>query len=172
MSDAPRRLPRGDIRTFLVTVGGAGLLRPAPGTWGSAATILIFFLIDKFFSPIAPLWWNVDLLIGLALASVLSVKLAPWAIATLGRKDPSSFVLDEAGGICVSLIALPIWPAHRWFTFLIAFAAFRLFDVTKPSPARNLEKLPAGWGILLDDLAAGLYANLLCQLVLRWLMDL
>jgi phosphatidylglycerophosphatase A len=52
-------------------------------------------------------------------------------------------------------------------TLLLAFAAFRLFDVTKPPPARQLEHLPAGWGILMDDLAAAVYANLLCQIILR-----
>jgi phosphatidylglycerophosphatase A len=54
-------------------------------------------------------------------------------------------------------------------TLAVAFAAFRLFDVTKPPPARQLEKLPGGWGILLDDLAAAVYANILCQIALRGL---
>jgi len=51
---------------------------------------------------------------------------------------------------------------------LAGFLAFRIFDITKPPPARQLERLPAGWGILLDDLAAAVYANLLCQIIFRW----
>ena len=79
------------------------------------------------------------------------------------------FGLDEAAGICLTLLLLP--PRDGWglfFTLAVAFAAFRLFDVTKPPPARALEKLPAGWGILCDDLAAAVYANLLCQILLRF----
>ena len=83
----------------------------------------------------------------------------------MGRKDPGPVVLDEAAGICLTLLFQPF--KHGAWVFVAGFLAFRLFDITKPPPARQLEKLPAGWGILLDDLAAAVYANLLCQLLLR-----
>ena len=73
-----------------------------------------------------------------------------------GRKDPPSFVLDEAAGQLVALAAAP--PPVAPGEVLFAFAAFRLFDIVKPFPARRLEKLRGGWGIALDDVVAGLYA--------------
>ena len=62
------------------------------------------------------------------------------------------------------------WPHYGTWAIVAGFAAFRLFDITKPPTARQLEKLPAGWGILADDLAAAVYANLLCQVFLRYIL--
>jgi phosphatidylglycerophosphatase A len=107
----------------------------------------------------------------LVLFSVLNVGMAPWAIKEFGNKDPGKFVLDEAAGICLTILFLPMrtgWGAG--IALAAAFVAFRIFDITKPPPARQLEGLPMGWGILMDDLAAGVYANLVCQVVLRWVM--
>lgn len=148
-------------RLWVVTLGGSGLLPLAPGTWGSAATALLVWLAWK--GAGAPSQWI--LVAGLVLFSVLCVMLGGWAQDFLGREDPGPVVLDEAAGICLTLLALP---AKHWqWAVAAAFAAFRLFDITKPPPARQLERLPAGWGILMDDLAAAVYANLLCQVVLR-----
>ena len=79
--------------------------------------------------------------------------------------DPSIVVIDEIVGMWVSLFLLP-----RTFTMIaLSFVMFRLFDILKPFPARKLEQLPHGWGIMLDDVAAGIYANLVCRLALLWL---
>jgi phosphatidylglycerophosphatase A len=142
---------------------GAGLLPGAPGTWGSTATVLLLY-------PLLVLSGNPPavLLAGLALFSVLCVALGKYAETDFGRPDPGPFVLDEAAGICLTLLFVPV--PHGWLVTLAAgFLAFRLFDITKPPPARQLEKLPGGWGILLDDLAAAVYANLVCQVLLRLL---
>jgi phosphatidylglycerophosphatase A len=146
---------------------GAGLLPGAPGTWGSLATALLL-LPALSAAAKQPNGQTIVLLAGLILFSVLCVALGRFAVIDFGQTDPPSFVLDEAAGICLTLLFLPASAGGGLvLTLLLGFAAFRLFDVTKPPPARQLERLPAGWGILLDDLAAGVYANLLCQILLR-----
>lgn len=148
---------------WLVTMGGAGLLPKMPGTYGSAvAAFGCWLILPK--SPLSSTPWI--LIAGLLLFSFVCVWLGGWAQEFLGRKDPGPVVVDEGAGICLTLLFQPHYGA---WTILIAFIAFRLFDITKPPPARQLEKLPAGWGILLDDLAAAVYANLVCQLFLRTL---
>jgi phosphatidylglycerophosphatase A len=145
---------------------GAGLLPGAPGTWGSAAAILLLLPLLSAAAAL-PNGQTIVLLAGLLLFSVLTVALGRYAVADFGSLDPPSFVLDEAAGICLTLLFLP--QRQGWGLvelLLLAFAAFRLFDVTKPPPAKALEKLPAGWGILMDDLAAAVYANLLCRVLL------
>jgi phosphatidylglycerophosphatase A len=167
---------RGDsgrcvLRKWIVTFFGSGLSPVAPGTMGSllASVLLmgIFVIVGSpgFFN------WQAVLLTGLVLSSVLSIALGPWAIGFFGREDPQPFVLDEVAGICLTNLFLPITVGFgQVWIIALAFAAFRLFDVTKPPPARQLEHLPAGWGILLDDLAAAVYANVLCQVLLHSLL--
>ena len=140
-------------------MGGAGLLPKMPGTYGSAVAAIGVWLIFRWVGPCP---WI--LLGGLFLFSILCIWLGEWAQDFLGRKDPGPVVVDEGAGICLTLLFQPYYGA--WGIF-VGFVAFRLFDITKPPPARQLEKLPAGWGILLDDLAAAVYANLLCQVILR-----
>ena len=81
----------------------------------------------------------------------------------LGRKDPGAAVVDEVVGMWVSLLFLPFTPA----TAVAAFLLFRVLDVFKPYPARQFESLPGGWGIMTDDVMAGVYANLLLRAALR-----
>jgi phosphatidylglycerophosphatase A len=77
--------------------------------------------------------------------------------------------LDEGAGIFLTALFVPIYPGWRELWALLAiFLAFRVFDIVKLAPAKQLEKLPYGWGILLDDLAAAVYANIICQVLLRW----
>lgn len=165
---------RGDgLKAACITVLGSGYAPFASGTWGSGTATLIFL----------PLWfgialsggprWGVEvgIVIGILLASWISVLWGEWAVAKFGRKDPKQFVLDEFGGQWVAFLALPMtlsagWPAVAVVLFG-QFFLFRAFDVWKPWPARQLEALPAGWGILLDDLFAGLYANIVGQLIWR-----
>ena len=145
------------------------MLPGAPGTWGSLATVIILYPVLRAVGPDSTAWTLV-LAAGLVVFSILAVVIGNYAVADFGREDPGPFVLDEAAGICLTLLFLP--PATGGgllLTLAAAFAAFRLFDVTKPPPARQLENLPGGWGILLDDLAAAVYANILCQIVLRGL---
>jgi len=78
-----------------------------------------------------------------------------------GTEDPQHVVIDEVAGQWIALIACPV----DWKHPLVALALFRLFDIFKPPPARQLEDLPGGWGIMLDDVAAGLYALLVLQVL-------
>lgn len=109
------------------------------------------------------------------LASVLCVSLAPAAIALTGRKDPGEVVIDEVAGQAVAFCAVPgaFWSqatsVQIWATALAGFLLFRFFDITKIWPACRLEKLPAGWGILADDLWAGLYAMVVLTLGIHWI---
>jgi phosphatidylglycerophosphatase A len=157
------------MKRWIVTLGGVGYL-PASGTFASLLTCLVLWPILACVGPAAQ---NVVALVGLGFFCVLSIALAPWAIREFGDKDPGKFVLDEAAGICLSILFLPA--RTGWGTGInlaAAFLAFRIFDITKPPPARQLERLPAGWGILLDDLAAAVYANLVCQVLLRWVLPI
>ena len=151
------------MRKLIVSAGGLGYLPIAPGTWGSLAGVIIFLLAGLSGSLLLT---SAIVLAALILFSVLNVVLGPWANSHYGCKDPSPVVIDEVAGYLVAVLLLPIDGVNLYYSAACAFFVFRIFDILKPSPARELERLPAGWGILADDLAAGLYANLLCQCIM------
>ncbi len=155
------------MRQLIITFFYTGLFPIAPGTVGSIAASLVLFVFLKFDAPTYA-HWQWFLIVFLLAACFFSVALGKWAVRHYHRKDPQMFVLDEVAGICLTNLYLPGNPG--WKSIAIALVAFRIFDILKPSPARNLERLPAGWGILCDDLAAALYANIVCQLLLRWIV--
>lgn len=157
------------MRKLLVSVGGLGYLPLAPGSWGTLAGVAIFLLAGLSASRLIT---AVVLLGGAGLFSVLTVALGPWACKFYGTEDPGRVVTDEVAGYLLTALLLPIDGANLYYSAICAFFVFRLLDTIKPPPARQFEKLPAGWGILLDDLAAGLYANLLSQCLLRMLVPL
>ena len=161
------------LRTACITVLGAGFAPFAPGTWGSAVAIVLFapiwFGARAFAAPLFTVYLAV--VAGILLASWLSVRWGGWAIARFGSSDPKPFTLDEFAGQWVALFVLPIALQADVWSWLCLMAGqfffFRLFDVLKPPPARQAESLPAGWGILTDDLFAGLYANIAGQMLWR-----
>ena len=156
------------MKKAVITFFGSGLSPVAPGTVGSLAISAVLAIVMSLTAP-TPTTWALILLIALLAACAFSVAFGKWAVGYFGREDPQPFVLDEVAGICLTNLLLPMRAtlAGRLGVIGLAFLAFRLFDVTKPPPARQLENLPAGWGILCDDLAAAVYANLLCQFLLR-----
>ena len=144
---------------------GTGYLPVAPGTWGSAAVVGIYLLVG---------WKCPDRLVLLGVMGIVAIasSLACVAFGRLaetiwGKKDPGQCVADEWAGQAVARLWLPILPRMGYLGLAIpaagAFVAFRVFDIFKPPPARQLEKLPHGWGVLLDDIAAGVYANIVVQ---------
>ena len=146
-------------------MGGVGYL-PASGTFASLLTCLILWPV---LAGLGPMGQTATAIVGTLFFSALNIFLAPAAIREFGDKDPGQFVLDEAAGICLTILLLPArtgWGVG--INLATAFLAFRVFDITKPPPCRQLEKLPLGWGILSDDLMAAVYANLVCQVFLRF----
>jgi len=100
----------------------------------------------------------------LAVAVILiGIPAATQVARASDTKDPQFVVVDEVAGQLIALIAVPL----AWKTFLAGFILFRAFDIIKPPPVRQLEKLPEGIGIVLDDVAAGIYALVIMQLLLR-----
>ncbi len=160
-----------DGRKWIITFGGSGLCPVAPGTAGSLAAAALaagLWATLGHLGGLSPISWNLTLAIGVLIFSILSVATGSWAVAVFNKKDPGPFVLDEVAGIFLTLLFLPLLPGRsELWALALAFVAFRIFDVTKPPPARQLERLPAGWGILMDYLAAAVYANLLCQVIVR-----
>ena len=159
-------------RKILITGLGTGYLPVAPGTWGSAAAAAVFVLIAWGSGGNAACTSGV--MVALAVVATGGcVALGRFAEETFGRKDPSQCSLDEWAGQALTYAFLPL--GAGWSDLLIVagagFVAFRLFDIVKPSPAQRAQHLPAGWGIVLDDLIAAAYANVACQLLLRlWLL--
>lgn len=146
------------------TFFGAGLLRPGPGTYGSVAAVLLWFAAAHALQPGAA-----ALAYGTAVAAVLvtliGIPAASIVARESGREDPGHVVIDEVAGQLIALIAIPAdWP-HALMSLLL----FRLFDILKPPPVRQLERLPAGTGIMLDDVAAGVLALLVAQLVYHFI---
>lgn len=161
------------MRRWIVTLFGVGLIPAAPGTAGSlftTAVLLGLYILIGQGAALAYEMWQGCLIAALLLFCGLTIALGGWANRHFGRDDPGSFVLDEAAGICLTWLALPVFAADRqaWIALLVLIA-FRVFDILKPWPIKKLEKFPSGWGILLDDLAAAVYANITCQILLRWI---
>jgi len=147
------KLKKNQLAELVSTFFYAGYFPFAPGTFGSLiALIIIWFLIPCFFYILAPIS------IGLFFLSVWS---ATRAEETFG-KDGSPIVIDEVTGMVISLIFVPEDIKY----FVGAFLLFRLFDIIKLPPARRMERLKGGWGVTLDDVIAGIYANLSLHLII------
>ena len=161
------------LKEVCITVLGSRYLPVAPGTWGSAFAVAIYAGIWWLLRTVSSPSWAIEVvtLAGIAASSWLSVLWGEWAIERFGRKDPRQFVLDEFAGQWVALLWLPLAPIPSFsqFAWVVGgqFVLFRILDVIKPPPARQLERLPAGWGVLCDDLMSGVYANLIGQLAWR-----
>jgi phosphatidylglycerophosphatase A len=148
----------------IATFFGSGLLKPGPGTWGSVAALLLWAALAMgAHAPASTVMWA--LIAGIVLTIALGVPAATIAARESGRKDPGFVVIDEVTGQWIALLGSPA----DWKHGLIALVLFRLFDITKPPPARQLEALPEGWGIVFDDVAAGLYAWGVAAILRLWI---
>lgn len=135
----------------------SGYAPVAPGTFGTVVGVAIapFAAAVALVSPVAYL-----LLLGLAVAC--AIWAAEAAIAIFELKDPRQVVCDEVVGYLFAMAFVPV----GWGSLLYAFLLFRFFDITKPPPCRQAERLRGGYGIVIDDLAAGIYANLAVRALL------
>ena len=146
---------------MVATFFGIGRLHPGPGTWGSVATVLLWSAVAYGL----PLPWRTPVAIALALLlTAVGIPAATRVARGSGIKDPQFVVIDEVVGQLIALIALPL----AWKTLLAGLILFRAFDIIKPPPVRQLERLPDGTGIVLDDVAAGLYAFGVMHLLLHF----
>lgn len=161
-----------DYLALAIATCGVGYLPLAPGTWGSLVGIGLYLGLQSLILPFMRAFTRVNsvvfispwsLFLAAELALITSITLAGiWAASRTeklsGRKDPSKVVIDEVAGQLIAL--LPIVPRldPGWMSITVAFLLFRLFDIVKPYPARRLEKLESGLGIMSDDVVAGAYA--------------
>jgi phosphatidylglycerophosphatase A len=146
--------------SFLVSTGlYIGLVPGAPGTYASLATAAAFYLVLARTHGVVP---QIHLSI-VCLISAAGIFASAETSRQRGDSDPSVVVVDEIAGQLLTYLFVPV----SWTNLVAGFVLFRLFDIWKPPPIRRLERLSGGVGIMADDLAAGVYANLLLHL-LNW----
>jgi phosphatidylglycerophosphatase A len=156
---------------------GVGYIPFAPGTFGTILGLLVWIAIPdtwiglawKIYMPNLNIVPNRHDYIAYAIAlgitlllSLIAVWITGKAEKNLGHDNPK-IILDEVCGILLSVMFLP----RTWMVYIYAFVLFRAFDIGKPYPINQIQKLPAGWGIVADDLTAGVYVNLLLQVLLH-----
>ena len=146
------------LAVLLSTFGYVGYFPIAPGTAGSAAAIPLFLLLRWLALP----WLEASVVVVLCAAGFWAGGVAA---RHYGREDPGYVVLDEVVGMLVTLAFIPV----TWSGIVAGFFLFRLLDIVKPAPARQFERLPGGFGIMMDDVMAGIYGNLALRL-LFWLL--
>lgn len=168
-----KKAPR--LAWWIATGFGSGYLKPAPGTWGSLAGLAAWLLMVRVTQAlgVGGQWI-------LLAAPVALILLAVWAadrvVKETGQKDPAYIVADEWAGMWVALTPLlftvtvlpqpwPLWAARLVAPFLL----FRLFDIWKPGAVDTAQRLPGGWGVVMDDVLAGLLAALIGWPLDQWL---
>lgn len=149
------------MTTFIAKLIGTGLgtgyIPFASGTFGSLLAVLVYWLVPYFKDPLT---FGILVLVGMILGI--------WAGGELEHiygHDPSEVTIDEVIGQWIALFLLP----KTMMVVFIAFLSFRVFDILKIEPVNKLQKLPKGFGVMMDDVMAGIYANLTCHLII-WLM--
>ena len=142
---------------LVMTSGGLGLSRFAPGTFGTFGGVGLAMLLE--YVPGLPYWQL--LLIATVLCCVVGIALGSWAERYFGKKDPGAVVLDEVAGYLVTVAAfafvtgrVPTLTGHA-----VAFVLFRIADISKIWPGRIVERLPRGWGVMLDDVVLAIYSG-------------
>jgi phosphatidylglycerophosphatase A len=130
----------------IATWFGCGLVPRAPGTMGSLGAVPLYLLATRWGRP------------GVGVAAALVTAIGVWAATVVVRElktpDPQVIVVDEVAGMLVTMLTVR---EFSWRAIALGFVFFRLFDVVKPWPARALERLPLGWGVVMDDIAAGVF---------------
>ncbi|NHZ85494.1 MAG: phosphatidylglycerophosphatase A [Planctomycetia bacterium] len=150
---------KNKLANWFSTVLMIGYLPVAPGTWGSLAALLIWYVIIGHIS-------SITLILLISIIFAFGVYTSSITERYLEKIDPSVIVIDEWVGQWIALLFLP--KSLLWG--LIAFALFRLFDIWKPFPIKILDKMSGGFGIMLDDVLAGIYALLVISLLRVWVI--
>ena len=144
------------INKLIATVGGIGYLPLAPGTWAAGFLTIIWFFVYRS-SPEAIIWQIV------LIPSLIAVGIySSGKILTSNGKDPTYVVIDEVAGMAITLLLVPA----SLINCIVGFILFRLFDILKPLGIRKAENFKRGWGIMLDDILAGIYSNLVLRMLI------
>lgn len=159
-TEASRPTPWCHPAVILATGLWIGRIPVAPGTFGSLLGLPLAWAIRLLATP----WLQAAVIVAICLAGVPICTAAARRLS--GNKDPQQIVLDEIVGIAITFFLVPHLMMRRPLVLLIGFALFRFFDITKLPPARQLERLPTGLGIMADDWAAGVYACLALHVIL------
>lgn len=144
------------LNKFIATAGGIGYIPLAPGTWAALVFGTIWFLTIKFFPAIYP-WQLILILLFVFIGVYCSGKIVNEKV-----KDPNYIVIDEMAGMFVTLIFIP----PSLINFIAGFLLFRFFDIVKPLGIRKMEQFRKGWGIMLDDILAGIYSAIALRLLI------
>jgi phosphatidylglycerophosphatase A len=134
-----------------------GFIPGAPGTYASLATTLVFFIIVRLSHQTS----SALHLSAVCLISLVGVLISAEISRNTGVEDPSYIVIDEVAGQLLTFLFLPV----NALNLILGFVVFRIFDIKKPYPIRRLESLNRGVGVMADDLLAGVYGNLVLQII-------
>jgi len=151
---------------FIATGFFSGLSPAAPGTAGTLAGAVLFLLCLLF--PTVLIFYGL-----LAILVAVGIPAATAMERSLGKKDPPQVVIDEVAGFFVAMSlfpVFPVWSKSFWVYSGLGFVLFRFFDILKPFPIRQVQVLPGGWGIMVDDLIAGVFAAVPAWLAARYLI--
>ena len=147
-----RMSPKDQVVLFIAQGAYSGRAPIAPGTAGSVVGVLLYVLLKG----LAPAWY-LAVCVGITLLGIWS---AGEAELLLGKKDASSIVIDEIAGFLISMAFVPF----SWCAVTAGFFVFRLFDILKPWPLDRLQRIRGGAGVMVDDIGAGIYTNMVLQL--------
>ncbi|MEP6925729.1 MAG: phosphatidylglycerophosphatase A [Pyrinomonadaceae bacterium] len=165
-----------DYLALTLATCGVGYIKLAPGTWGSLVGVGLY-LIWRYFGAavlqigLASGWrtdqleaWRIELnILAVLLISAVGIWAAGRAALLMNKKDPQQVVIDEVAGQFIALMFIPFNVA--WWMILAGFLLFRFFDILKPYPIDGMQELPGGFGVVVDDLVAGIYAAIVMSII-------
>ncbi len=173
-----------DYLALAIATCGVGYLPLAPGTWGSLVGVGVYVLVrGALLQALSGAALEFRLNLFHLFYAIIAVELVVAVVITLagvwagsrterlsGKKDPGKVVIDEVAGQFIALISVPFVVEPAWWSLILAFALFRFFDIVKPYPARKLESLTGGLGIMADDVIAGVYTAVVVAVIVsvRW----
>jgi len=155
-----------NMKRLLTSCFGLGFMPIASGTWGSLPPAGLFAILC--YLNVGVVWISAIMLIWAGAASAVCVAFTPAVTEATGKKDPGEIVADEVAGQCLAFVGLAVsGVGNIAIAAVLGFLLFRFFDITKLGPIKKLEQLPDGWGVLCDDLLAGVFAAIVLQVVVR-----
>jgi len=132
------------VAWVIATWLGCGRVPVAPGTAGSLGALPLYWLVLR--------WGRLGVGVTAIVVTLVGVWAASVVVRELANKDPQVVVVDEVAGMLITMLPVAAW---SWRAVVTGFVLFRLLDMTKPGPIRALERLPGGWGVVMDDVGAG-----------------